>query len=258
MSGAETILAEPREPSRLRRWVAHAGVLVALAILLALGTWQVERLHWKQGIIDTIEARLGAAPMPIAAIARVAAETGDVDYRPAVAAGRFLNAEERFFLSTHEGQAGWNVYVPMVLDEGQGILFVNRGFVPYERKDPATRREGQGEGSTEVRGLARNERPSQSGWFVPENDPGKNVFFWADLDDLSAGLDPADRQRVLPFLLDAGPGAAPGGWPVGGTTIVDVPNNHLQYAITWYGLALTLAVMYGGFLVKRWRRPATP
>ncbi|MCP3056232.1 SURF1 family protein [Aurantimonas marianensis] len=241
---------------RGRFWLALGGCLVGIAILVVLGTWQVERLHWKEGLIARIEQRAGATPIDLDTLVARFAETGDVDYTPVTAEGRFLHEGERYFLSTFEGQAGWNVYTPF-LTTGSDILFVNRGFVPYEMRDPSTRTEGQLKERVTITGLARNAPDRKSGYFVPDNDPAKRTFYWRDLGAMAEGLTLASGARLLPFFVDAGPGRAPGGWPVGGTTVVDIPNSHLQYAVTWYGLAFVLAVMTI-LLVVRDRRAARP
>jgi surfeit locus 1 family protein len=229
--------------------------LTGIAFLLGLGTWQVERLGWKNGLIETIEARVHAAPAPLGDVEALFERTGDVDYVPVRVSGRFLHADERHFLSTFGGAAGWNIFTPLRLDDGR-TLFVNRGFVPYDRKAPETRADGQVEGEVEIAGIARNDIAQKPSSFVPDNDPVKNVFFWKHLPDLARGLPAADTAGLLPFIVDAEPNAASGpGGPVGGTTVVDIPNSHLQYAITWYGLALVLAVMLV-ILVLRRRREA--
>ena len=93
-------------------------------------------------------------------------------------------------------------------------------------------------------GIARNALAEKPSSFVPDNDPVKNAFFWKNLPDLARGLPEADVAGLLPFVVDAGPGRrVRRGGPVGGTTVVDIPNSHLQYAITWYGLAAVLSVM---------------
>ena len=92
-------------------------------------------------------------------------------------------------------------------------------------------------------GLAREAPKEKPGYFVPDNEPAKRTFFWRDLTGMAAGLSLGSGVRILPFFIDAGPGRAPGGWPVGGTTNVTLPNDHLQYAVTWYGLAAVLIVM---------------
>jgi len=240
--------------SRARFWLALGFCLAGIAILAGLGTWQVERLAWKQGLIDRIEQRVDAKPVDLTALRVAYAATGDVDYIPVTVSGRFLHEGERYFLSTFDGQAGWNVYTPLVTADGD-VLFVNRGFVPYELREPQTRPEGQVEGSVTVTGLARNAPTQKSGYFVPDNDPAKQTFFWRDLDTMATGLALTSDARVLPFFVDAGPGRAPGGWPVGGTTVIEIANSHLQYAITWYGLAFVLAVMTV-LLVVRDRRAA--
>jgi surfeit locus 1 family protein len=254
-SDPEPTVSAPEAPFRMSRgrfWFALAACLVGIAILMALGTWQVERLQWKEALVAQIDERIASEPADLDALEAQYAATGDVDYTPATVEGRFLNEGERYFLSTFEGQSGWNVHVPLLVD-GERLLFVNRGFVPYDRRDAATRREGQVEGRVTVSGLARNPPAEASGFFVPENDPVGNTFFRRDIDAMVQGLELPPGVRVLPFFLDAGPGRAPGGWPVGGTTVIEIPNNHLQYAITWYGIGLVLVVMTVLLVVSQWR-----
>jgi surfeit locus 1 family protein len=245
-------MTAPLQQDAARRrnpWTALVAGLVGIAILIGLGTWQVERLAWKEGLLASIDQRIHSAPRPLADMERQFAETGDVEYWPVKVEGSFDHAGERHFLATYHGTSGFYVYTPLRLGDGRFVL-VNRGFVPYERKDPATRPEGQLAGQVTITGLARNPLPEKPSLLVPDNEPDKNIFYWKDRDLMakSAGLDPA---RLVPFFIDAGSAPNPGGLPVGGVTIVDLPNNHLQYAITWYGLAAALAGVLGAWL---WRR----
>ena len=246
-------MSAPIEHATPRRfpWAALILGIVGIAILVSLGTWQVERLAWKEGLLATIDHRIHSAPRPLAGIERQFAETGDVEYGPVEAEGAFDHAGERHFLATYEGQSGFFVYTPLKLADGRFVL-VNRGFVPYDRKDPATRAQGQIAGPVTITGLARNPLADKPSSMVPDNDPAKNIFYWKDRDAMgrSAGLDPA---LLVPFFIDANSVPNPGGLPVGGVTIVDLPNNHLQYAVTWYGLAAALAGVLGVWL---WRRRA--
>jgi surfeit locus 1 family protein len=122
--------------------------------------------------------------------------------------------------------------------------------VPYDRKDPARRAEGQVEGEVSIAGLARNRLDEKPSFIVPENDPAANIFFWKDIDVMAATAGLPDGAEVLPFFLDANTAPNPGGFPMGGVTIIDMPNNHLQYAVTWYGLAVALV---GVLAVWGWR-----
>ncbi len=216
-------------------------VLIALAILISLGTWQVERLHWKEGLLADIAERPVAAPVPLADIEAMAAASGDIEYRKVTATGRYINNKERHFFATWRGQTGYYIYTPLELADGRA-LFVNRGFVPFENKEPEMRMQGQLTDQQTVTGLARQKLPGKPSWVVPENDVAKNIFYWKDLDVMaeSVGL---DKARVIPFFVDADSTPNPAGLPIGGVTQVDLPNDHLQYAFTWYGLAAVLVVV---------------
>lgn len=223
--------------------------LVVLAILLVLGTWQVQRLHWKEDLLATIDQRLAATPGGLDDIRTRLVTTGDVEYWPVAVTGRFRHEGERHFFATHQGRTGYYVYTPLETVEGSLVL-VNRGFVPYEQKDAATRAEGQVEGEISVTGLARGMLEAKPSFLVPDNEPDRNQFFWKDLDAMAASSgvgEPGDYER---FFIDAGSEPNPGGLPIGGVTIIDLPNNHLQYAITWYGVALALAGVLAAWL---WR-----
>lgn len=216
-------------------------VLIALAILLSLGTWQLQRLHWKQSLLADIAARQAAAPVPLADIEAMAASGGDIEYRKVTATGRYINNKERHFFATWRGQTGFYVYTPLELADGR-ILFVNRGFVPYENKEPEMRMQGQLTDQQTVTGLARAKLAGKPSWVVPDNDVAKNIFYWKDLDVMaeSVGL---EKARVVPFFVDADSAPNPAGLPIGGVTQVDLPNDHLQYALTWYGLAAVLVTV---------------
>jgi surfeit locus 1 family protein len=212
--------------------------LVMLAILLSLGTWQVERLQWKEKLLADITERRAAAPVALADIEALAAGGQDIEYRPVTVSGVFANNRERHFFATWHGQTGYYVYTPLQLADGR-FLFVNRGFVPFEAKEPEMRKQGQLTGEQTVTGLARAKLAEKPSSIVPDNDIAKNVFYWKDLDAMasSTGI-PADR--LVPFFVDAGAAPNPKGLPIGAVTQFDLPNNHLQYAVTWYGLALAL------------------
>lgn len=232
-----------------RFWIGLVLVPVAMAILLSLGTWQVNRLHWKESLLADIDERSHAPAVDVSDIAARLAAGEEIDYRHASASGRFLNDKERHFLATFDGQSGFYLYTPLEMADGR-YLFVNRGFVPYDRKDPKTRPESLVEGEQTITGLARaklNEKPSS---LVPDNNEGTNIFYWKDLTRMAASTG-LPEDRVLPFFLDADATPVAGGLPKGGVTQVDLPNSHLQYAITWYGLAFALAAVTIAGLFRR-------
>lgn len=234
-----------------RAILAGIVLLAALAILLSLGTWQMQRLQWKDRLLADIAERRTEAAVPLAEIEAMKAGGSDIEYRPVTVTGTFAHDRERHFLATYAGQSGYHVYTPLRLAGGR-FVFVNRGFVPYDRKEPATRTEGQVDGEQTINGLARDRLEGKPSSLVPDNDLAKNVFYWKDLGAMasSSGIAP---EALVPFFVDAGAAANPGGLPVGGVTQFDLPNNHLQYAMTWYGLALAL-VGVSGFYVWRSRR----
>ena len=236
-------------------WFLVGFTAVAFAILLVLGTWQVQRLAWKESLIASIEGRVASAPLSLADVERQFAQSGDVDYQPVVAEGRFRHDAEQFFFATYRGNSGWFVYTPLDLADGRAV-FVNRGFVPYDRKDAGTRAEGQVAGEVSVTGLARNPLAEKPSFIVPENEPARNIYYWKDIAAMADAAGIA-RDRLVPFFIDAGDAANPGGLPVGGVTLIDLPNNHLQYAITWYGLAAALAGVFAFWMI-RWRKARHP
>lgn len=223
---------------------------VALSMLLALGTWQVQRKQWKDGLVAAIEARVHAQPLDLTAGARLPAD-GDLQYLRVTVAGRFHHDKERYLYSPATAGLGWHVYTPLETPDGR-YVWINRGFVPDARKDPASRTAGQVPGETRVTGLVRT-IPAK-GMFTPTNDVARNLWYWPELAAMSDSALPGAWAggRVLPFAVDAeARPEPPGGLPQGGVTRLEIPNRHLEYAVTWYGLAATLIAVYLVFAAGR-------
>jgi surfeit locus 1 family protein len=213
-----------------------------LLLLLALGSWQIERLFWKRELIAERQAAVTAAPVGVPSSLT---EARGMEFRHVVDEGVFLNNEEIFLGATSEaGRNGYQVLTPLQ-EKGGRIVFVNRGFIPAELKDPSKRSEGQIAGTVRVQGLLRLPT-GKPAWFLPDNRPDLNYWLWVDLSAIAA----ADKlENVAPFYIDADSTPNPGGWPKGGVTRLELRNDHLQYAITWFSLAVALIVIY--FLYHR-------
>src|SRR5690606_13727473 len=149
-----------------------------------------------------------------------------------------------------EGRAGFYVYTPLELTDGRLVL-VNRGFVPYELKEPSTRVQGQVEGIVYVTGLARAELDGKPSAIVPDNDLTKNVFYWKDLQAMAETTGVGQPEDYLRLFIDANDTANPGGLTVGGVTMISMPNSHLEYALTWYSLAAVLVGVLGVWVVRQ-------
>ena len=223
-------------------WPALAAG-IAFAILVGLGTWQLARLSWKEGLIRAIAERSTAAPVKAPAEGEWAGlSKGEVEYRRVTLEGSFLHASEaRIFtdLPRTKGPArgiGYWVLTPLIQADGS-VVIVNRGFVPIERADPASRREGQTDGEVTVTGLIR--WAEERNLFTPSDDPASGQWFTRDPAAIATA---AGLRRVAPFTVDA-EASAPGGLPQGGETRLVLSNRHLEYALTWYGLALGLVIV---------------
>lgn len=222
-----------------RLWPTVMTVLM-LAVLLGLGTWQVQRLHWKENLIATIDQRMHQMPVSAASLADDLARGKDVNYRPGLAIG-FLQNDSSFYLFaiSQTGEGGYHILTPMQMGNGKYLL-VDRGWIPYDRK-PGT---GGGDfsrptGLVTFKGILRE---PEHFWTQPPNKPKENNWFSIDL---PAMAEAANVPAFLPYVLEADATPNQGGYPIGGQTRVTLPNNHFVYAVIWYSLALVLLVIYG-------------
>jgi surfeit locus 1 family protein len=222
----------------------------ALAVLIGLGVWQLQRLQWKESLIAEIEARTHAEPISLKEAVTRAQAGEDVSYVRVRVDGKFDNGKERYLFAVSDGAPGWHVITPLTTPEGELVL-IDRGFVPDAFRDPASRPQGELSDVVTITGLARP--PETQGVFTPNNEPEQNRWFWRDLGAMAQSIFGSSGPAVAPFFLEAERSDIPGGWPLGGQARLDLPNNHLQYAITWFLLALCLVVIYVIFVRSRLR-----
>ncbi|ATY33365.1 SURF1 family protein [Sphingomonas psychrotolerans] len=217
--------------SGARRALFAALALLAAIGFAALGVWQVERRAWKLDLIERVEARihaLPATPPPVAAWPRL--DMQDAEYRRVRLTGTFDHGNETLVQALTERGAGFWVLTP--LRTPQGIVLVNRGFVPPERRAPQARSAGQAGGTATVTGLMRASEPK--GGFLRPNDPAADRWHSRDVAAIARAR---NLGNVAPFFVDADASPNPGGYPVGGLTMVRFRNTHLVYALTWFALA---------------------
>jgi len=226
--------------------------LAIVALLIGLGVWQLKRLAWKEGLIAEIEARAKGTPITLKEAIAVSRESRDPSYYRVHAKGSFDHAKERYLYAlSDDGEPGWHVITPFSSVEGDLVL-IDRGFVPVNLRDPSSRAAGQLEGEVDVTGLVR--LPESPGPFTPDNEPDNNRWFWRDLSGMMYSMFPTSTMDPAPFFLEAEKSDVPGGWPEGGQTRLELPNNHLQYAITWFLLAGAVVVIYLVYVRGTYRR----
>jgi surfeit locus 1 family protein len=221
--------------TRTRRAVFAAAALIAAIGLAALGVWQIERRVWKHELVAAVEARVHAAP--VAAPGPDAWDAVDAKndaYRRVTATGRFRHDRETLVQAVTDRGPGFWVLTPL---ETPGFtLLVNRGFVPKDRRDATARVAGNVAGTVTVTGLLRVTEPE--GAFLRSNDPAADRWFSRDVAAIAKAK---GLRKTASYFVDADAKLNPGGYPVGGLTIVRFPDNHLVYALTWFALcALSL------------------
>ena len=224
---------EQRRPRSSRTRVVIVGVALLLAAgLVALGLWQLQRREWKHDLIAAVAERSHGRPTPApgpAAWSRVSAETDA--YRRVTVTGQFRHDRESLVQAVTELGGGFWVLTP--LETPHFTVIVNRGFVPPAQRDPATRAAGNVVGPVTVTGLLRVTEPD--GGFLRSNDPAAGKWYSRDIAAITAAQ---KLSNTAPYFIDADKVANPGGYPVGGLTVVQFPDNHMVYALTWFALAL--------------------
>ncbi|TCZ66174.1 SURF1 family protein [Roseicella aquatilis] len=228
---------------RLRRWAPVLAALPVLAVLLALGTWQVRRLHWKNDLLTAIAASEAGPPTPLGADPQ--------PYAKVEARGRFDSGREALLgLEVRGAILGAHLLTPL-LREGAPPLLVDRGWVPLERSVPIARPEGE----VAVTGYVRP--ADERDWNSPRDDAAGRRFYLFDPAAIGRAL---DLPPPAPFGLVAlaAPGSPAGALPAAPRTLPRPNNPHLGYAITWYGLAVALVGVLIAFMLRREKGRATP
>lgn len=233
--------------------VVSLVALLGVAGLVWLGIWQIERRAWKLDLIHRVESRIHAAPVAAPGPADwPSINAKDDEYRRVTISGQFLHDRETLVTAVTDHGAGYWVLTPLKTPSRVEVL-INRGFVPTDKKERETRPQGEIGGEVTVTGLLRMTEPK--GAFLRGNDISADRWFSRDVDAIAIkrGLD-----NYAPYFIDADATPNPGGYPIGGLTVINFPNNHLVYALTWFALALMLAVAFARFLLEEMRIRRTP
>lgn len=250
-------MTAPPRPVRRSLLLPGLFALTAFIVLVLLGTWQLERKAWKEALIDTLAQRIAAPPERLPsreAWARF--DPAEWEFRRVTVSAEFLHHQEALVYTTGSALRadvsgpGYWVFTPARLADGS-LVAVNRGFVPEGRQNPSTRPEGQISGRIDIVGALR--WPEAPGWFAPKGDAAHNLWFARDHLAIAAAK---NWGEVAPFYVEQEAPPAPGGLPRAGRIEPKLPNHHLQYASTWYGLALVLLGVFAFWLRARARDSA--
>lgn len=233
--------------------------VISFIILIGLGTWQVYRLQWKQQLIEAREASLTADPVTMADIEAGIEHGLDVDFLKVRLNGEYRHEATRYVYRPRGKRAGFQVITPFI-DKSGFLVLVDRGFIDEDRRGETTGMR-QPEGEITITGVTRV-RAGDRNPFSPDADLARNVWYWYDLPGIAATLPDNLAGTVngqLPITSTVFVQLAPGGEPGEEKSPepedlkVELPNNHLQYALTWYSLALVLVVMSWLFIRRRRR-----
>ena len=224
-----------------RIWPVVVTAVLGIAVLIGLGAWQLERLQWKQALLAEVAARGEAAPVDLAEAARRWAAGENIEFLKVSARGQFRHADEKLLIGVYDGSPGWEVVTPLLTADGMLVL-VDRGVVPDDLRTAARRAPGNPAGDVAVTGIIRA-RAAARGFFSPDNDAKANMWFWWDVPAMLATLPPSPGVKPQAFVLQLLPVAGERSFPRPLAPETGLSNNHLQYAITWFALAVVLAAV---------------
>jgi surfeit locus 1 family protein len=227
--------------------LTHLVVFLAFCALIGLGVWQVQRLKWKTALLHHLDALQTAPAQPIGPVLGKIKAGADVDYTrvrldcPDVETRPVLH-----LFMPYQGLMGYRLITACSVDGGPyRSVLVNRGFVGQEGTDPPRNVPGQ-RISQPVIGVLR--KPTDRNFATPHNQPASNLWYSTDVPAMAAALH-APVPAPLVLMLE-GPAPA-SGEPRPAPLPVNIPNNHLGYAITWFGLAAALAGVYLAMLFRK-------
>jgi cytochrome oxidase assembly protein ShyY1 len=233
-------------PALRRLLIPSLFTIASLAILISLGMWQLQRKEWKEALIASLDRQMAAKPVPLPAQSSDLLR-GNAEFRRVSLRAEFLKEAKPALLYTGASalredvkQPGYFVFAPARLPDGR-IVVVNRGYVPLDRQH-----EGK-DTPAEITGYVRF--PETPGWFVSAHDAAGEVWFVRDPQMMAAVR---GWGVVAPFYIDQEAPAPSSGLPRPGPLAVHLRNDHLGYALTWFGLAAALTAVFGVWATREW------
>jgi surfeit locus 1 family protein len=223
--------------------IATICAIAGVTLLIGLGVWQLERKAWKEALIETLTERLAAEPRPLppraqwSSLDEMQDEFRRVRFRAEFPRGQgaLVYTAGSAFRPDVSGPGYW-VLAPARLPDG-GVVVVDRGFVPADRRDAVA----PPPDAADIVGVLR--WPERAGMFSPA--PSNGIWYARDQLAIAAANKLAEgSSATAPFYVEQEQPQPAGGWPRAGKLVVQLTDNHLQYAITWFGLAAALAAVY--------------
>lgn len=227
----------------LRRLVPILCFAFAFVALIGLGTWQLQRLQWKTALIAH-QATQSALPelslTELKTLQGAGVSPTEIEHRRLHLSGELLQEKTCFYATSFQGKSGWLLLTPLVHDS-QSIVFVNQGFIPFALRENL---ELQTEKVT-LRGILRLLPTQKPHWTVPDNVPETHTCYWPERAALRAVAKIPPSISILEFLVDVEERRPSSPRLVQtGSVYQQIRNPHLSYALTWYGLALALLVVF--------------
>ena len=206
----------------------------AVIVLIILGSWQIQRLQWKNQLINTFleEVAKPGIEWPIENV-----DNKSLIYRRIALQGTFLHDNEIYLYQNYKGKPGYGIITPFQLED-ESIALVNRGWVPMDKRERDTRPESLTEGIVTIEGLLTESE--EQGRFTPDNNIGKNVWFWLDIEEVKR----LTGFELSSYIIREIGSYTPNHYPIKADAEIKLRNDHLQYAIIWYSFAVILLTIY--------------
>ena len=217
-------------------WVPTLMASAGFLLMATLGAWQLQRLEWKEGLIAQVTTAYQQSPLT--ALPKTPEELKSAEFFPVALKGKF-DSDTEFHIAAryYRSKLGYHILAPFILSDGRVVL-VNRGWVPADKKESATRRETNPEKIREVHGIIHS--GGKKSWALPDNQPEKNLWFWYATDAMGK----TTGKDYLNVVIDATGQEDLNQLPIPAGAIPKLRNDHLGYAITWFGIAIAIAVIW--------------